>query len=108
MKSPLRAFLLRLYSLPPLRFARVILKNHPKNGRFGLHKSGFFVFMRAMRRARTVFGDYKWSAAKRKSVTSCKPPLCKGRWVGNVSSQAGGVVGTEISPLAALGRNDKT
>ena len=39
---------------PPLRFARVILKNHPKNGRFGLHKSCFSVFMRATQGGRAI------------------------------------------------------
>ena len=46
---PLCVLLPRLYSLPPLHFARVFLKNHPKKGDFGLHKPEISVFMRARR-----------------------------------------------------------
>ena len=54
VENSLRAFLPHLYSLPPLRLARVILKNRPKNGQFGLHKSIFHVFMRATREGRAI------------------------------------------------------
>ena len=47
-----------LFVFQPSRFARVILKNHPKNDRFGLHKLDFPVFMRAMRRGDgTIHGN---------------------------------------------------
>ena len=55
LKLPAQQFVCPLSFLRPLRLARVKSKNRPKIGGFGLHKTGFSVFMRAIREGEDGF-----------------------------------------------------
>ena len=91
LKLPAQQFVCPLSFLRPLRFARVILKKHPKNDRFGLHKSAFPFSCVQGERARAIFGDYKRSVATANPLQAVSLPCARGGGLGALAAKPEGL-----------------